>query len=146
MKMKFLASVVLLSTLFVSGCATYTARIRTDKDIRSFQKIFVINNLDDNHHIDLLIVDAVKAHGFDAESGPPTMQPKTVDATITYQDHWTWDFSEHVTAVDLEMRDARNRKLIATAQYTGPVSMNTSAQEVINKLVDKLLDSKKIQK
>lgn len=144
--MKPFAFLALLAALLLAGCATYSARIRTDKDIASFQKIFVINNLNDNHHIDLLLVQAVKARGFDVESGPPTMQPKTADAIVTYQDHWTWDFSEHVTAVDLEMRDARNNKLLATAHYTGPVSMNTSAQDVINRLIDKLFDSKQARK
>ncbi len=121
--------------LFLNGCAHYSAKLSPSINASRINKIFVENNLNDNHQIEHLLVAALKAQGKEALSGPPTMQPSEVDAVLRYQDYWNWDFSEHIIGLRLELRDSHKRKLLGSAQFNGPVSIKITPKEVVDRLI-----------
>lgn len=142
MTFKPLALLAATTAFFFCGCSTYVAISNPKVDLGKYHKIFVYSNLDDNHHLDILLVQALKAQGRDADSGPPTMMPEDAEAIVSYQDHWSWDFSDHLSALNIEMADARNNQPIGKALYSGPASMNTPVQEVVNRMVKEMLNHK----
>ena len=134
-----LISVVVM--LGLCGCASYKARSYSAKPVASYPRYFVVNNLDDNHHVDQYLVAAFKAAGHEAESGPETMQPDDTQIIVYYRDAWNWDFSEHLVELHIQMRDAKYGYLLATANFDGPVTMKTSPEAVCMKLVKEILSA-----
>lgn len=133
---------ILILTLLafgLSGCASYKARSFSTKHIGDFSEFFVVNNLSDNHYIDRHLVAALKSHGKEAESGPETMMPEESKVLITYKDSWNWDFSEHLVAMHVEVRDAKYGYLLGAANFEGPVTMKTNPSQVCERLIQELL-------
>jgi len=129
-----------LLVAFLGGCASYEAKsYSAKKRIGDYPVFFVVNNLDDNHYIDRLLVSALKAEGKEAESGPETMMPEGTPVLITYRDAWNWDFSEHLVSLHLQVRDAKYGYLLGTASFDGQVTMKTDAREVCHRLVRDLM-------
>jgi hypothetical protein len=138
---RLFASLFLLSLLCLCGCSTYYAASGPGVSLSKYKKIFIINNMDDNHHIETYLVNAVRRHGLVADSGPGTMMPLDTDAVLVYQDHWTWDFTEHMVACDIELKDSRSRALLAQAQFSGPTAMRSTPEQIIDRLVKDLLEA-----
>ncbi|OIR13455.1 hypothetical protein GALL_52710 [mine drainage metagenome] len=137
-----LLSVLLVLLSFSGGCATYVAHVAPGIDASQPHRFFVVRNLDDNHRIDVMIVDALKAEGKEAEYGPLTMVPSKVDAVIGYRDHWSWDFTDHLVTLSMEMRDPVTGNGLASATYVSPTSLRTPAESVVYKLVGEMLHQK----
>jgi hypothetical protein len=138
--MKVLSASILACLLVaLCGCATYKARAYSEKAVASYPRIYVVNNLDDNHHVDKFIVAALMAEGIQAESGPETMQPEGTEVLLSYRDGWNWDFSDHLVELHIQVRDAKYNYLMATANFDGPVSMKTNPETVCRRLIREIL-------
>lgn len=137
MKAPFL---MLIATLLVAGCTSTTARREPIADVRTMQHFWVERRLADNHGIDAILTRELRALGREADFGPLTMMPERgVQAVIIYEDHWDWNFGDHLSELRVTVRDPRNQKLLATAVYSHPVGFGsnpvTAAQEVLKKLL-----------
>jgi hypothetical protein len=108
---------VLAFALLASACSS----LRTDQNPRvnfaKLKRIFVEHRLADNHHIDALIVAELQDQGLEASAGPLTMMPEHVDAIISYEDLWAWDFKTYLNVLNLTMRNAITDQPIAQATY-----------------------------
>lgn len=141
------AFLALALSLLLSGCAHYVGIVRPDLDPTRYKRVYVINNLDDNHHIDIHLVAALRAQGHEADSGPETLVPDDVDAVLLYRDHWTWDFTDHLAAMDVELRDSRrDRKTLATAHYVGKAVLEQNPNKVAHRLIQELFTPKPAKK
>ncbi len=132
----------MLLGLTLAGCATYTADVEPGTQFSSYRRIWVKTNLDDNHAIDRLLVQVLKARGYEAEHGPLTMMPRDVQAIVSYRDRWTWDFKNHMTSLALEVRDAKSERQVAAASFVGPASLTVVPLEVVERLVGDLEKAK----
>lgn len=132
---------VLLSVA-LAGCASYTANVEPGTQVSKYQRFWVKSNLDDNHAIDRLLVQVIKARGYEAECGPLTMMPQTAQAIVTYRDRWTWDFKNHMTSLEIAVQDVRTEQLVASASFVGPASMTITPLEVVERLVRDLENAK----
>jgi hypothetical protein len=134
------ACVILIVLMaFLSGCATYKVELGRDAALSSQRRLWVKTNLDDNHSIHRVLVEVLRSHGFDVESGPLTMMPRDRQLIITYRDRWTWDFRNHLTALEMTLQDARTEKPVGAAVFVGPASLTTSPRPVVERLVGDLL-------
>jgi hypothetical protein len=133
------APLLLLSVLLLGGCASYVAdHNRSLADVRHF---FVQSNSNDNRALDRQIAAALRARGFQAEYGPLTMMSDEAQVIVTYQDHWTWDFGDHLVFLQISVRD-RNPELIrtfATAKFSTRLPTRTPTSGIIDGLVARLL-------
>lgn len=133
--------------LLMSSCATYQSRGRQGIVLDDYKNIYVINNLDDNRHVDQVLVGVLKDLGKEAQSGPETMIPDEADAVLTYRDQWSWDFADHLVSMDLALTETRKKKLLlATAHFTSPISFGDNLNWVCNRLVKKLLKAEEEKK
>src|SRR4051812_38410801 len=92
LRVLFLAGLVTM----LSGCASFDASVEAGRSLKDVHRYFIVSNLNDNHALDQQIATALRAHGHTAEVGPLTMMPDDAQAVVTFQDHWTWDFGEHL--------------------------------------------------
>jgi hypothetical protein len=104
-----------------------------------FQRIYVEQRLNENNHLDELFVEELRRHGREAWSGPMTMMPDKVDAVLTYDARWQWDFKTYVIELTFELHTVHPRKKIADARYHQPTIRTRAPADVIRELLAKLL-------
>lgn len=126
----------LAALLLWSGCASSNTRqvIALDR----FQRIFVVEQLNDNHQLASLLAAELRRLGRDATSGPRTMMPDNTDAVLTYTDRWTWDFRSYLIEFNLEVHTARTDKKLADARYYQPSLKTKSPEEIARELLTPL--------
>jgi len=141
MKSLFFRAWALLGVLLVlGGCASYSAQIEHGRSLKKIQRFFVVSNLNDNHGIDHLIADVLKARGREADAGPLTMMPDNTQAIVTFNDHWTWDFGDHLTYLQISVRDTKSEQSFASVTFSAKIPLHESPADTIARVVDQLLD------
>jgi hypothetical protein len=123
---------------FLAGCASYTAQVEPSTQLSAYRRLWVKSNLDDNHALDRVLVEVLRSRGFEADSGPLTMMPRDRQAIVSFRDQWTWDFKNHMTALEVTIQDVRSEKQVAMAAFVGPASLTISPRDVVERLVSEL--------
>lgn len=141
--MKLLRSVSILSlaasALILSGCSTALS-VRKAVSLAPYKRIYVESRLSDNHRLDEQIANELKSYGVDATFGVPTMRPDKVDAIMTYEDRWQWDFKDYLIDMQIDLHEARGNKPLATGHYhQAGITTKTSA-EVIHLILHPLFN------
>jgi hypothetical protein len=132
-----LSPVLLLAVVLLGGCASYVAdHNRSLKDVRHF---FVQSNANDNRALDRQIAAAIRARGFEAEHGPLTMMSDEAKVVVTYQDHWTWDFGDHLVYLQISVRDRDSIQTFATSKFSTRLPTRTPTAGIVDGLVARLL-------
>ena len=143
MKSLFTRALVTLSlAVLFGGCATYHTQLDQGRSLAKIERFFILSNLNDNHALDHQIAEALKARGREAETGPLTMMPDRTQVVITFQDHWTWDFGDHLVFLQLSARDTRSEQSFATITFSARIPLHEDAPVTVARLVDRLLDKK----
>ena len=129
---KILAPLLAASAL-LAGCASHSTQ--QAGDLSPYRRIYVEHRLNDNHRLDELIVGELEALGYKASSGPLTMLPEGVDAIITYQARWAWDFKSYLIEFSLEMHRNFTGKPLATGHYHQASAYTKPPAEVVHEIV-----------
>ena len=122
------------AALLVAGCSLLSTHRETD--LAPYQRVYVEHRLTDTHHIDELIVAALKARGYDASSGPLTMLPEGIQAIITYQDRWAWDFKSYLIDLNIELRANFTGKPLANGHYHQASARTKPPAEVVQEIIE----------
>ena len=133
-------SVLLLvyAGMLLSGCSTVQTQRDPKADLSHFKHFYVEHRLTDDHHLDELIVAELQALGCEASAGPLTMMPQSAEAIVNYQDAWAWDFKSYLFQLDLQIRDSRKDRLLASGTYRQPSMITKSPAEVIHVILTPL--------
>ena len=133
----------MLGLVFLAAsCASYNTQVDRGRSLKGIKRFFVVSNLNDNHAIDHQIAEAFKARGFEADNGPLTMMPDDTKAVVTFQDHWTWDFGDHLMYLQISVRDTRSEQSFASVTFSAKIPLHEDASVTVERLVDQLLDKK----
>jgi hypothetical protein len=136
--MKVLLPLLLLVGL-CAGCSTHvTIRKSPTLDLGRFHRIFVIQPLNENHHLDEMFVAELQRGGREAKSGPVTMMPEETDAVLMYEAQWTGDFITSLLDLNVEMHTAHTNKRLVEAQYYQPSARPKRPEKVVHDLVQQL--------
>ena len=114
------ALAALAGLLFLAGCSQVSTRSLPKADIGGQKHIFVERRLADNYGVSEEIARQLRAMGYDASAGALTMMPPGTDLVVSYDDMWTWDFSTYMIELDVQVRNARNDKIVAVGHYFRP--------------------------
>ncbi len=136
----FPALLLLLGLL--AGCTSYDARVERGRSLAGVQRYFVLTNASDNHGLDQQIAAALKARGCEAVTGPLTMLPDDTQAIASYQDHWAWDFGDHIVYLQVTVRDRLTSQVNATATFSAKVPTRKPPSGIVDELIDQLLPRK----
>jgi hypothetical protein len=110
----------LLGALLAAGCTQMTTRKVPNQAIWSSKHIFVERRLADNYGVAEDMARDLRDMGYDASSGALTMLPPGTELIVSYDDMWTWDFSTYMIEFDVQVRNARNDKIVAVGHYFRP--------------------------
>jgi hypothetical protein len=140
--MKSLLTRVLLAAAcaLLLGCASFDASVEGGQSLQGVQRFFVVSNLNDNRALDHQIAQALRARGLVAEVGPLTMMPDDTQAVVTFQDHWAWDFGEHLNFLRINVRKPSQQQSYASATFSARVPLREPATVTLNRLVGTLLE------
>lgn len=137
--MKFLVP-LLGAVVLLAGCSSLDTH--KEPELSSIQRLYVVHRLTDNHRIDEAIVAELKSRGYDASSGPLTMLPEGIEAIITYQDRWQWDFNSYLIDLNIEVRANFTNKPLANGHYHQASALTKSPPEVVHEILDPLFKKK----
>jgi len=133
-----LAGLLVLATLLLAGCSSYEAQ-SGGKSVAGQKRIFIQSNQNDNNFLDTQIVAALKLRGYESDCGPLTMMPDDTQVIVTYEDHWTWDFGDHLAFLQITARDRRTGQAYGTAVFKAKIPTKKSIPKIIGELLDRIL-------
>lgn len=131
-----LLSPALAALLLVAGCSSVSTRKVVALD--RFQRYFVERRLNENNHLDELIVAELQRLGRQAASGPRTMMPGNTEVLVTYDARWTWDFKTYLIELNLEFHTVFPEKKLADGRYYQPSVKPKPPTDVVRGLIDPL--------
>jgi hypothetical protein len=123
----------------LSGCASFDAAVEGGRSLKSVQRFFIVSNPNDNRALDHQIAGALRARGRTAEVGPLTMMPDDAQAVVSFQDHWAWDFGEHLVFLKISVRDPSASQAYASVTFSARVPLREKTPVTVNRLVESLL-------
>lgn len=126
--------------LLLAGCASFDASLDSGRSLKDVQRFFVVSNLNDNRALDHQIATALRARGRTVELGPLTMMPDDAQAVVAFQDHWAWDFGEHLVFMKITVRDPLKSQPYGSVTFSARVPLREPAAITVRRLVDALLD------
>jgi len=140
------ASLLVLGTLLLAGCSSYESRPAGPK-VSGQKRIFIRSNQNDNNALDSQIVAALKLRGYESDCGPLTMMPDDTQVIVTYEDHWTWDFGDHLAYLQIAAQDRKTGEMYGSAVFQAKIPTKKSIPKIIGELVDRILaDAKSAKK
>ncbi len=113
-----LSLLTLALAITLAGCSSVSTRKVVELD--RFQRFYVERRLNENNHLDELIVAELQRLGREASSGPLTMMPPKTDVLVTYDARWTWDFKTYLIELNLELHTIFPSKKLADGRYYQP--------------------------
>jgi hypothetical protein len=122
----------------LAGCATSSTRVEGGARVAGLQRFFVLANANDNRALDRQVVNALRARGLTADSGPRTMMPEDTQAFVTYEDHWSWDFGERLQVLRLSVREPRKGDTLAIVEFSAKIPGRQSPASIVGDLVTRL--------
>lgn len=131
----FLALLALLA-----GCTSLSTRKAAD--LSRLKRFYVEQRLSDSHRLDEQIAAELRALGYDATAGVLTMKPDGIDAIVSYEDRYAWDFKSYLIEMHLAIRDGHTDKLLAFGDYHQAKITTKSPAEVIHLILFPLFKTK----
>lgn len=139
--MKILACLAAL-LLLTSGCTSHFAWRDSKVDLRQRKLFYVEPELSDGRNLHQAIAEELRQLGYPADAGYVTLIPKNADTLVSYQSRWTWDFTTYLIELDIQVRDVRTGRIIATSNYHRPALKGTSTEEVIHSAITAIFPTK----
>lgn len=122
--------------LLLAGCSSVSTRKVVALD--SFRRFYVERRLNENNHLDELIVAELRQLGREASSGPLTMMPANTDVLVTYDARWTWDFKTYLIDLNLELHTLYPSKKLADGRFYQPSLKPKPPAEVVRGILGPL--------
>jgi len=137
-----------LVLLVVLGLATACASFSSWKDpsahFEKQKRFYVESELADGQNLHTTIATELRARGYNATSGFLTMMPANTDILVSFHTRWTWDFTTYLIELDVQMRDAKSGKILASVSYHRPGVGGTSTEALIQRVLNEILGAKKV--
>jgi hypothetical protein len=134
-----LSAAATLAALLLTGCAQINTRSLPNADFAGKKHVFVEHRLPDSFGVADEIARQLRLMGYDASSGALTMMPQGTDLIVSYDDMWTWDFNNYMIEIDMQVRSARNDKILAVGHYFRPgMVFGHPPEDMIHVLLAKL--------
>jgi hypothetical protein len=135
---------VLLAVLgLTTACASFSTWKDPKAQLQNRRHFYVESELADGHDLHVAIANELKAMGYNATSGYLTMMPKEADALVSFHSRWTWDFTTYLIELDLQVRDPKTGRILATVNYHRPGIGGTSTEDLIKRVLAEIIGAKK---
>jgi hypothetical protein len=100
-----LLSVIVIASVFTTGCAINRATATVDPSARldTLRTLQVKKLEGEDGTVHKLIADKLRARGYQVTTDSPP--PAKVDAVVTYVDKWMWDITMYLLELTITIRD-----------------------------------------
>jgi hypothetical protein len=130
--MKFIAWLLLIGAAAgLAGCSSMAVKTLPNTDLRQYKRVFVEHRLPDGRNLDQLIARDLRALGYDASAGAATMMPRDTQLVVEYVDTWDWQFKTYMISFDLQVRDERTDRTLATVHRFRPAEVLSSTPDAM---------------
>lgn len=130
---------LILAVALCAGCTTKVSVHEAPKiDLAQYRRVFVEQPLNENHHIDEMMVNELRQLGIEAMSGPLTMLPDKTQAIVTYNARWSGDFRISLVDLAVTVHTPETNKTLAEARYYQPSVFPKDAEKVVHSVITKL--------
>jgi hypothetical protein len=135
---------ILLAVLgLTTGCASFSSWKDPKVQLQQRKQFYVESELADGHNLHVTIAEELRTMGYNATSGYLTMIPADADTIVSFQSRWTWDFSTYLIELDMQIRDAKTGRILATVGYHRPGLGGTSTDDLIKRVLAEIIGAKK---
>lgn len=133
--MRSLAIFALLACL-LAGCSSTTTFRARGVDLGKYHRLWVEQDLADDHRLDEMIAAELRALGYEVGTGPSTMMPtRGIEAIVTYNDEWTWDFKTYLIDIEITVQEPKSPRVIARGRYFRPGITGKSPEAMVHDVV-----------
>jgi len=122
-----------ISLLLGSCLNRATATLEQSTDLSGIKSLHVIKFAPDSHGVNLLITDKLRTMGFLATTGDNTLSD--VDAVVTYEDKWRWDFSMYMLELTITIRDPETQFPLASGNSYHTSISRKSPEEMVGEVI-----------
>ena len=133
---RVLAVVAICSVL--SACASIHSSRAPGTDLSSLRTFYVQKLPDDDNGIEKMISDQLNTMGYRSTYGTVENPPAEVDAVVTYVDKWMWDMSMYMIRLTVQIRDAKTRSILASAESYRPSLERKSPDQMVAEVMKEL--------
>jgi hypothetical protein len=124
--------------LVLSGCTQISGYTPGKSNLPQYKHVFVETALNDNNHLDQIMVNELKKLGYEASCGPRTMMPGDAQIKILYDGHYTWDFRIYLIQLDVLVRNASSEQLLANESLFHPGVTRKTPEAMVHELFAKV--------
>lgn len=138
---KLLSTVILtLGVISLTGCSSSkkNATIMPGANLGAAKSYYVVHYSSDNGKVNELIRDNLIARGYQASTGDAHATPTDVDAILTYQDKWMWDFTMYMLQLDMQIRNPKTDIPMATGMAMHTSLARRSPKEMVKEVLDEI--------
>lgn len=138
--MKYIHSLhVAVMALFVFGCiANLESTTIPGADLPTLKTFYVLKLPGEGRGVERLIADRLIQMGYVAtygNDGPTT----PVDAIVSYKDEWWWDLSWYLLQLDVQVRDAQTKLILASGHSKRTSLVRKSSDEIVEDVLNEML-------
>lgn len=139
----FLMSFVAMLFL-TEGCSTVLQATKVPGVDLSRLKTFYVQRLPaDERGIEQLIAKELTKTGYVSSFGSEETPSSLVDAIVTYQDKWMWDITMYMLQLSIQIRDGKDRTVLATGQLLRPSLVRKSPEGMVEEVLGEIFKGAK---
>ena len=133
-----------MAVLFIAGgCSTLQATKAPGADLSRLKTFYVQRLAADERGIEQLIVKELTRRGYVSSFGIEATTTFPVDALVTYQDKWMWDITMYMLQLSIQIRDGKDRTVLATGQSFRPSLVRKSPEGMVNEVLGEIFKGAK---
>jgi len=121
--------------LLLAGCTSTSTDTRHAAELAKVTHVYVEHRLNDNHSLDQLIVQELQHLGYDAAYGPLTMMPENVQAIVSYEDDWAFDFTTHMVSLEIRVRASPKDQAFGSGHYYNRGVSRVPPEKMVHEVV-----------
>lgn len=131
-----LCVIILVSTIFLAGCANRIgATIDPSTKLSNLKTMVVKVSATDNTNTHMFIADSLRAKGVTVSTDAKAVITN-YDALVTYIENWKWDMSMYLLELTVTLRDPKTEKPLATGNAYHTSLTRRSPKEMSIEVVD----------
>jgi len=134
-----------VAILFLTeGCSTVLQATKVPGADLSRLKTFYVQRLPaDERGIEQLIAKELIKTGHMSSFGSEENPSSLVDAIVTYQDKWMWDITMYMLQLSIQIRDGKDRMVLATGQSLRPSLVRKSPEGMVEEVLGEIFKGAK---
>lgn len=131
--------------LFLTGgCSTVLQATKVPGADLSRLKTFYVQKLPaDERWIEQLIAKELIKTGYVSSFGSEENPSSPVDAIVTYQDKWMWDITMYMLQLSIQIRDGKDRAVLATGQSLRTSLVRKSPEGMVEEVLGEIFKGAK---